>query len=90
VVLLLAMVLPAWLAALVIGAAVLIMAGVTALVGRAQLRKAAPPVPDRTVASVREDLAMIRQRAHPVPAPRAASASETAGVPTGGAEGARP
>lgn len=64
-VLLLAMVLPAWLAALAIGGGLLLVAALTALVGRSQLRRAAPPVPDRAVASVREDLAVIRQRARP-------------------------
>jgi hypothetical protein len=62
-VLALALVLPAWAAGLVLGGAILLVAGITALVGRGQLRRAAPPVPDRAVASVREDLEVIRQHA---------------------------
>jgi membrane protein len=81
-VLVLAMVLPAWVAALVLGGAILLVAAITALVGRAQLRRAAPPVPDQAVASVREDLAVIKQHAraernHPT-GPGPASAGEGA------------
>lgn len=53
-----------WLAALVIGVAVLALAGVTALIGRSQLRKAAPPVPSQAAESVKADIQEIRERAH--------------------------
>ncbi|HEV2784145.1 MAG TPA: phage holin family protein [Actinophytocola sp.] len=60
----LATVLPAWLATLLIGIALLAAAGVAALVGRAQLRKALPPVPDNTITRVRDDIDAVRERTH--------------------------
>ncbi|HJP78924.1 MAG TPA: phage holin family protein [Pseudonocardiaceae bacterium] len=55
----LALVLPAWLAALLVGVAVLIGAGLAALLGRIALRNALPPVPTWAAASAREDVAAI-------------------------------
>jgi Flp pilus assembly protein TadB len=55
-------VLPAWLAALVVGAALLVTAAVVALAGRANVKKATPPVPTEAVDSVKTDVAQIRQR----------------------------
>lgn len=60
-VLLLAMALPAWLAALIIGVAVLIIAGILALIGRDEFKRVGPPIPDRTVARVGEDAKTIRK-----------------------------
>ena len=57
----LALVLPAWLAALIVGVVVLAIAGIAALVGKKQLDQAAPPVPERAVASVRTDVAEIKE-----------------------------
>lgn len=57
-------VLPAWLAALIIGAALLVVAGVVALIGGSRLRRAAPPVPEQAVVSVRADVDEIREKAH--------------------------
>jgi uncharacterized membrane protein YqjE len=56
VILLLALVMPAWLAALVVAAALLALAGVLLLVGRGQVRKATPPVPQAAAHSVKADL----------------------------------
>lgn len=53
----------AWLAALIVGAALLAVAGGAALLGRARLRRAAPPIPRQTVANVRTDVEVIRERA---------------------------
>jgi hypothetical protein len=50
-----------WLAALVVGVVVLVIAGVLALAGRAQLRRAAPAAPEHTVESVRDDVATVRE-----------------------------
>jgi hypothetical protein len=55
----LAAVMPAWLSALVVGVVLLAVAGVLALLGRAQLRKAVPPMPQETVAGVRADIDTI-------------------------------
>jgi Putative Actinobacterial Holin-X, holin superfamily III len=54
----------AWLAALIIGAALLAVAGVMALLGRGRMKKAAPPVPEQAVADVKADVEEIRERAH--------------------------
>jgi uncharacterized membrane protein YqjE len=54
-------VLALWLAALVIGVVLLIVAGVLALVGRKELRQAAPPVPKDVVDSVQQDVQTVRQ-----------------------------
>jgi hypothetical protein len=60
----LATVVAAWLAALIIGAGVLIIAAGAALFGRAQLSNATPPVPQQAAASVKEDVQEIRESAH--------------------------
>jgi hypothetical protein len=52
----LAEVLAGWLAALVVGAALFAAAGLLALVGRGQVKRAVPPVPERAVDSVRADI----------------------------------
>ena len=54
----------AWLAALIVGAALLAAAGGAALVGKGRMRKAAPPVPEQAVAGVKADVEEIRERAH--------------------------
>jgi len=56
-------VIAAWLAALIVGAALLAVAGVVALVGRARLRRATPPVPKETVSSVKTDVLEVREKA---------------------------
>ena len=60
----LAIVLPAWAAALIVGGVLLVIAGVAALVGKSQVSKAAPPVPEQAVRSVKADVEEIRERAH--------------------------
>ncbi len=56
-------VLAAWLAALIVGAALLAVAGVAALMGKGRLQKATPPVPEEAVGSVKSDVAEIKGRA---------------------------
>ncbi|MFD2766053.1 phage holin family protein [Micromonospora eburnea] len=56
VILLLALVLPAWLAALIVSVALFLLAGLLALVGKRQVSRAVPPVPEATVRSVRADV----------------------------------
>jgi hypothetical protein len=53
----------AWLAALIVGAALLAMAAAVALLGRSQLKKASPPVPQEAVGSIQTDVEEIRERA---------------------------
>ena len=55
--------LQAWLSALIVGAALLAVAGVLAALGRGHLKKATPPVPTEAVDSVKTDVAEIKERA---------------------------
>jgi uncharacterized membrane protein YqjE len=68
VVLLLALVMPAWLATLIVGVVLLFIAGAMALLGRARIKRATPPVPERTVNSLKEDIGTvteaIKERGH--------------------------
>jgi len=57
-------VLEPWLAALIVGAALLLVSGVAALLGRARLKKAVPLVPAQATDSVKADVNEIRERAH--------------------------
>jgi uncharacterized membrane protein YqjE len=60
----LALVLPVWAAALIVGAVLLIVAGLMALTGRHQVGKAVPPVPDQTLDSAKKDISEVTERAH--------------------------
>ncbi|MDX6361010.1 phage holin family protein [Streptomyces sp. NPDC058274] len=60
----LSLVLPVWAAALIVTAVLFVIAGVLAAAGRAQLRRAAPPTPERTLDSVKADVDEIKERAH--------------------------
>ena len=53
-----------WLSALVVGAALLTVAGIAALMGKARLRQATPPVPQDAVQSLRADVNEVKERAH--------------------------
>ena len=52
----LALVIPAWAAALIVTAVFGAVAGVAALAGKKKVQEAAPPVPEQTVESVKEDV----------------------------------
>jgi len=60
----LSLTLPVWAAALIVTAVLFVIAGVLAVTGRAQLRRAAPPTPEETLVSVRADVEEIRERVH--------------------------
>ncbi|MFI8188144.1 phage holin family protein [Streptomyces sp. NPDC085946] len=60
----LALVLPVWAAALVVAAVLFAVAGLLAVVGRGQLRRATPPAPRAAIGSLRADVEEIRERAH--------------------------
>ncbi|CAM2843054.1 phage holin family protein [Saccharomonospora xinjiangensis] len=60
-VLALALVMPAWAAALVVGGALMALAGLLALIGRRQVRKATPPVPRESIESVRKDIDIVKE-----------------------------
>ena len=55
--------LAAWLSALIVGVALLAVAGIAALVGKSRLQKATPPVPQDAVGSVKTDVEVIKERA---------------------------
>jgi uncharacterized membrane protein YqjE len=57
------LVLSAWLAALIVGVAYLLIAGILVLVGRARLRQAGKPVPEQTIETIKEDVSWAKQRA---------------------------
>jgi MFS family permease len=52
----LAAVMPAWLAALIVGVVLFAVAGVLALLGKGQVKRAVPAMPQETVASVKADV----------------------------------
>jgi Flp pilus assembly protein TadB len=60
----LALAVPAWLAALIVGLVLLAAAGVAALLGKRQVGRATPAVPEQTVESVKADVEEIKERAH--------------------------
>jgi uncharacterized membrane protein YqjE len=60
----LALVLPVWLAALIVGVALLIVGGVLALAGRSQLKRATPPMPEHAVESLQRDVEIVKSAVH--------------------------
>lgn len=56
----LATVLDVWLAALIVGVVLLVVAGVLALSGRSQIRRAVPPVPEQAVDGVSRDVDAVK------------------------------
>ncbi len=59
-VLALALVVPPWAAALIVGGALLVLAGIAAAIGVAQLKHGVPPTPTQTIESVKEDVRVVR------------------------------
>jgi uncharacterized membrane protein YqjE len=53
--------LPAWLAALIVAAALFVIAAVAALFGRKEITEAVPPVPQEALDSVKLDLAALKR-----------------------------
>ncbi|GAA2620334.1 phage holin family protein [Streptomyces vastus] len=60
----LSLVLSVWLSALIVTAVLFVIAAVLGQVGRSQLRRAVPPLPEQTLDSVRADVDEIKERAH--------------------------
>jgi hypothetical protein len=54
----------AWLAALIVGGALLVVAAVVTAAGRSKMRKGTPPTPTAAVESVKTDLQEVKERAH--------------------------
>ncbi|RZU31266.1 phage holin family protein [Blastococcus saxobsidens] len=59
----LALVLPAWLAALLVGVVLLAVAGALALVGKKDVQQGSPPVPTEAIAGVKTDIATVKESA---------------------------
>lgn len=53
-----------WLAALIIGLALLAVSGVAALMGRSRMRRATPPMPEQAVEGTKADVEEVRERMH--------------------------
>jgi hypothetical protein len=57
-------VLAPWLSALIVGVALLAVAGIAALGGKSRLGKATPPVPQEAVHGLKADVDEIKERTH--------------------------
>jgi uncharacterized membrane protein YqjE len=60
----LAGVLRPWLAALIVGVALIVCAAIAALAGRGEVKKATPPIPSQAADSVKADVEQIKESAH--------------------------
>ena len=54
------LVLPAWLAALIVALVLLAAGGLVALAGKKQVAQASPPKPERAIEGVKEDIATVK------------------------------
>jgi uncharacterized membrane protein len=52
--------LPGWLAALIVAVALLVIAGIIAAIGAAQLKRGVPPTPTKTIRSVKQDVNAVK------------------------------
>jgi uncharacterized membrane protein YqjE len=57
----LALVWPVWLSAVVVGAALLVIAGLLALIGRSQIKQGAPPVPQQAIKGIKQDVEAVKE-----------------------------
>jgi hypothetical protein len=55
---------PGWLAALIVGLVVLLVAGIAAMIGKGQVSKATPAAPTMAVDSTKQDVAAVKESAH--------------------------
>jgi uncharacterized membrane protein YqjE len=54
---------PTWLAALIVAVVYAAIAGALAVVGRGRIQRAAPPAPEQTIETVKEDVQWAKTRA---------------------------
>ena len=59
----LALVLPAWLSALIVAVVLFVIAGVLALVGKKDVQQGSPPVPTEAIASTKADIQTVKESA---------------------------
>ncbi|WP_035779884.1 phage holin family protein [Arthrobacter sp. H14] len=64
IILALALLIPAWLSALIVTVALFIIAGIAALIGKKQVKKAAPPAPEATMENVKRDVKEVKEHGH--------------------------
>jgi uncharacterized membrane protein YqjE len=61
----LALVMPGWLAALIVAVVLFAIGGVLALVGKSNVSKATPPKPEEAIAGLQQDVATVKgERGH--------------------------
>jgi hypothetical protein len=60
----LALVMPAWLAALIVTVVLFAAAGVAAMIGRNQVKAAVPPAPTAAIDSTKRDVETVKAAAH--------------------------
>jgi uncharacterized membrane protein YqjE len=63
-IMLIAQVLTPWIAALIVGVALLVVAAVLGLSGKRQVVKAAPPLPEETIRNLKADVDVLKESAH--------------------------
>ncbi|GAA3832966.1 phage holin family protein [Sphaerisporangium flaviroseum] len=63
-ILLVAQALAPWVAALIVGVVLLVVAAVLALVGKRQVAKATPPLPQEAIQSLKADVDVVKESAH--------------------------
>ncbi len=63
IILALALLMPVWLSALIVTVALFIIAGIAALVGKKQIKKATPP-PSETMDNVKADVKEVKEHGH--------------------------
>ncbi|GII81642.1 membrane protein [Sphaerisporangium rufum] len=64
VILLIAQALAPWISALIVGVALLILAAVLGLVGKGQVAKATPPIPEEAIRGLKTDVDVVKESAH--------------------------
>jgi uncharacterized membrane protein YqjE len=62
VIMLVATAIEPWVSALIVGAVLLVAAGIIALLGRKQVEQATPPKPERAMESMQDDVEHVRER----------------------------
>ena len=60
----LATVLAGWLAALIVGVILLVLAGILSALGITQVRSSAPPVPEQAMQSTKRDIQTVKESVH--------------------------
>jgi membrane protein len=59
----LAVVMPVWLAALIVAVVLLLLAGAFALAARSKIAQAAPPTPEQAIEGLHRDVATVKEAA---------------------------